>query len=646
MSREGSFQPDNGSAANPFWSTDRAQPVYAGAMGDNTGARMLGVPGLVHERAVLSPDAVALCAGSNRVTYRDLELRSNQLAHYLRSVGVTPGSIVGIFLERSVGFPVAALAIWKTGSAYLPLDINTPGDRLSMMLKGARVSAVVTQASMLASLAADRQLSVVLDNSASEISRCSTGSVPLDVIPEQLSYVIYTSGSTGTPKAVAIGHASLLNLVEWHNRTFGVTPQDVATQLASVGFDAAVWEIWPHLVAGASVHLVDDATRIDPEKLRDWLIREQATISFVPTPLAERMMKLPWPKPTALRFLLTGADTLHSYPPATLPFKVVNNYGPTECTVVATSTIVSPQDSAGSLPPIGRPIDNTEIRILDDNMKEVPTGQLAEICIGGAGLAQGYLNDPKLTTERFIWNQFSAVPGARLYRTGDLGCRLPDGQIAFHGRVDDQVKVRGYRVELNEIVGALSRHPGVRESVVVASEDGQGEKRLIAYLVPQAASLTVSELRDFLARELPNYMIPSTFVSLDAIPIGATGKVNRSALPALSEENMLRDETFVGARTPTEQRIAAIITSLLGLGSMGVNDNFFYFGGNSLFGTQVIERLRETFDVEVPLLSLFDYPTIAGLATEVERLLAAKVSAMSEEEAQRLLALNTEQAGL
>lgn len=647
MCGDDSSEPRNRPAAHPFWSTDNgAQPVSADTEAGNTKARALSVPRLVQERVALSPDAVALRAGSDRLNYRELDSRSNQLAHYLRSIGVTPGSIVGVCLERSVEFPVAALATWKTGSAYLPLDINSPGDRLLTMMKGAQASAVVTQATALATLAGHGQRLVVLDSSAAEIGRCSTGALQVHVTPEHLAYVIYTSGSTGTPKAVAIGHASLLNLVEWHNRTFGVMPQDVATQLASVGFDAAVWELWPHLVAGASVHLVDDETRADPERLRDWLIREQATISFVPTPLAERLMKLSWPRRTALRFLLTGADTLHSYPPATLPFNVVNNYGPTECTVVATSAIVPPQESAGSLPPIGRPIDNTEIYILDENMKEVPTGQLAEICIGGAGLARGYLNDPELTAARFIRNPLSAVAGSRLYRTGDLGCWLPNGQIAFHGRVDDQVKIRGYRIELNEIIGVLSRHPGVRENVVVASEDRQGEKRLVAYLVPQASSLTVSELRDFLARELPNYMIPSTFVNLDAIPIGATGKVNRSALPAPSEENMLRDEAFVGARTPTERRIAAIITSLLGLDSMGVNDNLFYFGGNSLFGTQVIERLRETFDVELPLLSLFDYPTIAGIATEIERLLAAKVDAMSEEEAQRLLELNAEQAGL
>jgi len=462
---------------------------------------------------------------------------------------------------------------------------------------------------------------------------------PIKVTAGQLAYVIYTSGSTGTPKAVAVSHGSLLNLVEWHNRVFDVKPNDVATQFASIGFDAAVWELWPHLVAGASVCLVDDNVRSDPERLRDWLIREGVTISFVPTPLAERLMQLSWPQKAALRFLLMGADTLHHYPSKSLPFEVVNNYGPTECTVVASSAVVLPHERASGLPPIGRPIDSTKIFILDANLKQVPAGQIGEMYIGGACLSQGYLNDPTLTAERFIPNPFIAVTGDRLYRTGDLGCYLPDGQLAFHGRVDDQIKIRGYRIELNEIIGALSRHPAVRESVVVTTEDGESEKRLVAYVVPQNASLTISELRDFLARELPNYMIPSTFVRLAALPLGTTGKVDRAALPAPTEENMLRDEAFVGASTPTEQRVAKVVTSLLGLESIGVNDNFFYFGGNSLFGTQVIARLREVFQVEMPLLRLFDYPTVAGLAREVERLMVAKLQAMSEEEAQQLLAL-------
>ena len=604
------------------------------------------LPDLVERQAAATPGALAISAGSERLTYLELDHRSNQLAHHLRRLGVNPGSVVGLCLPGSIDFPIAALAILKAGGAYLPLETNTPTARLRMMLKSAQVAAVVSHSSVSGLSPGEVKNVVALDLCMAEINRCSRAAPPPCVTPEQLAYVIYTSGSTGTPKAVAVGHDSLMNLCQWHNRTFGVTPRDRATQLASISFDAAVWEIWPHLIAGASVHVADEAIRTQPEQLRDWLVREKITISFAPTPLVEQMLKLAWPKETALRFLLTGADTLHQYPSAGLPFTLVNNYGPTECTVVATSAAVLPQPSADRLPPIGRPIDNTEIFILDSKMKPVPAGKIGEIYVGGANLAKGYLNDAALTAERFVKHPFSAIPGARLYRTGDMGCYLPDGQIAFHGRTDDQVKIRGYRIELNEVVSALNRHPAVRESMVSAYENGTAEKRLVAYVVPMAPLPPIGELRDFLAKELPDYMLPATFVKLDALPFAASGKVNRSALPAPTEENILRDEAFVSPHTPTEQRVAAIVASLLGLEWVGVNDNFFYLGGNSLFGTQVIARLRDAFNVDLPLLKLFDHPTVADLAAEVERLMVANLDAMSEDEAQRLLALNTEQAEL
>jgi amino acid adenylation domain-containing protein len=622
------------------------------------------VPDLLQRQAALSPDALAVRAGSDHLTYRELDHRSNQLANYLRALGVVPGSIVGLCLERSVEFPVAALAILKAGCAYLPLEPKTPSRRLQTMLRAAPVSAVLTHSSLFDALSGTGTV-VALNRAAAEITRCSSQALPVSITPEQLAYVIFTSGSTGTPKAVAVGHDSLLNLVRWHNRAFSVTPADRATQLASIGFDAAVWELWPHLVSGASVHLVDDDTRAQPEKLRDWLVREKITISFAPTPLAEPMLKLRWPNDTALRFLLTGADALHNYPPAGLPFTLVNNYGPTECTVVATSAAVPPQKpgehESERSPAIGRAIDNTEVLILDGKLQSVSNGTVGEIYIGGAGLAKGYLNDPALTAERFVPNPFN--PGAKLYRTGDLGCFLPDGQIAFRGRADDQVKVNGYRIEMNEVLSALRQHPAIRESAVVVreisvrevgvrqiggkngvGENVAGEKQLVAYIVPQSDLPPLSELREFLSRDLPDYMLPATFVRLKALPIGSSGKVDRSALPAPTDENTLREEVFLGPRTPTEQRVAAIVASLLGLEQVGVKDNFFYLGGNSLFGTQVIARLRDAFNVEISLLKLFDHPTVADLAAEVERLLVAKLDAMSEEEAQRLLALHTEQA--
>jgi len=600
------------------------------------------VPELVRRRTMVSPEAFAVGAGSHRLTYAELDRRSDQLAYFLRGLGVGPGNVVAVCLERSVDFPVAALAILKAGAAYLALDTKTPVERLKLMLETAQVSVVLTNAAMVESLAGDSRRLVALDRFAAEISRCSAEPIPVVVTPEDPAYVIFTSGSTGTPKAVQVGHASLLNLVGWHNRAFQITARDHATQLASIGFDAAVWELWPHLVAGASVHIVDDETRAEPEKLRDWLVRERITISFVPTPLAERMIQMPWPVETALRILLTGADTLHQYPSPTLPFTLVNNYGPTECTVVATSGTIFADKVSGRRPSIGKPIGNVEVYILDGNRKRVPDAQIGEIFIGGACLALGYLNEPTLTAERFVPNPFSATAGARLYRTGDLGCFAPDGSIEFHGRADDQVKIRGYRIELNEVASALLKHPGVRGTTVVASEDEQGEKRLVAYLVPQTELPTLSELRDFLGQTLPDYMIPAAFVTLEALPIGPNGKVDRAMLPPPNDGNMLRNEASVGPRTPTEQRIAAIVGSLLGVDNVGVEDNFFFLGGNSLFGTQVIARLRDAFNVEVSLLALFDHPTVGACAAEVERLMVEKLDTMSEDEVKRLLASSAE----
>lgn len=596
------------------------------------------VPTLVQRHAEASPQALAVSSASQQLTYADLDRRSNQLAHYLRDIGAGQGTLTGICMERSAGFPLAALAILKAGSAYLPLDPKTPAERMRQMLAAARVPVVVAQRYLGDSLRAGSWQVVELDGSPEWSSQ--PGNPPdVDIQPEDLAYVIYTSGSTGAPKAVQITHGSLLNLIAWHGRAFGVSAKDRATQLASIGFDAAVWELWPHLAAGASVHVVDDETRAQPEKLRDFLVREKISISFVPTPLAEQLIKLPWPERTSLRFLLTGADVLRHYPPAGLPFALVNNYGPTECTVVATSAVVPAQGHANQLPPIGRPIDNMEVHILDGNMKPVPPGQRGEIYVGGAGLSPGYLNDPEQTTASFVPHPFSSARDARLYRTGDLGSMLPDGQIAFHGRVDDQVKIRGYRIELNEVTKALLRHPAMRDSVVLARNGEGGEKRLLAYVVPRTeASVSLADLRGFLASQLPDYMLPAAFVRLEALPIGPNGKVDRAALPAPDDVNTLREGAVEEPRTPTERRIAAIVAKLLGVERVGVADNFFLLGGNSLLGTQVIAQLRAAFQVEVPLLDLFDHPTVAGLAEVVEQFMIASLDAMSEEEAQRRLA--------
>ena len=611
--------------------------------------RDASVPQLVAAQAVATPDAVALVAPAHAaravLTYRELDTWANQIAHHLRALGVGPDILVGLCLERSAALVVGALGILKAGGAYVPLDPAYPPERLAFMLHDAQTPVLVTQQRLAERLPAGPWRVVTLDADGppsgdrrqAKGDRAATGLPP--VTPAHLAYVIYTSGSTGQPKGVQITHDSLLNLVFWHRRAFAVTAADRATQLAGPSFDATGWELWPYLTAGASVYLPDEETRNTPARLRDWLVAQGITISFLPTALAESVMALDWPPQTALRILLTGADVLHHYPSPDLPFVVVNNYGPTECTVVATSGPVPPTARAERPPSIGRPIANTEVYILDDHLQPVPTGEPGELHIVWVGLARGYLNRPALTAEKFIPNPFSAEPGARLYKTGDRACFLPDGQIAFLGRIDDQIKIRGYRIEPNEIVAALNRHPAVQTSLVVAREDAPGERRLVAYVVPApGAQPAAGALRDFLGTQLPDYMLPTAFVFLEALPLTPNGKVDRAALPAPAAADTVREGAVVAPRTPVEQRLAEIVAGLLGLEQIGVEDNFFLLGVHSLLGAQVIARVADTFGVDLQLHAVFDAPTVAGLAIEIERLMLAKLEAMSEDEAQRLLA--------
>jgi amino acid adenylation domain-containing protein len=575
------------------------------------------------------------------MTYGELNDRANQIANYLISLGVESGSddIVALCLDRSAAAVVSALGILKTGAAYLPLDPAYPVERLAFMLNDSQPRVLITNDEMADQIPSGPWKVLAIDRDRDVIAQQPTDSPNTNITPEQLAYVIYTSGSTGRPKGVEITHASLMNLVTWHQTAFAITADDRASLLAGVGFDASIWETWPHLTAGASLHLPDEATRLSPELLRDWLVAERITTSFLPTALAERVMNLEWPQQTALRTLLTGAETLRVFPRDEVPFRVVNNYGPTECTVVATSGSVPADVYSNSLPTIGTPILNTQVYILDEELKQVPVHLAGEIYVGGAGLARGYLNRPELTAEKFVRNPFSSDPDARLYRTGDLARYLANGEIAYLGRVDEQIKILGHRIEPNEIVTVLDRHPGVSGSRVVASSKGCCEKRLVAYVVlDPEASPAAADLRSFLEKELPQYMVPSVFVRLDSFPLTRNGKVDRAALPQPTAENTLRDEVFTAARTPLEERLAVMLSSLLGLEQVSVNDNFFMLGGHSLLGTQLISQIRGTFDVELALRTLFESPTIAQLASEIERLVMAQVDAMTDDEMQSLLA--------
>jgi amino acid adenylation domain-containing protein len=599
---------------------------------------------LVAFQAATRSGATAVASSRGALSYGELNERADEVAKILGGLGVGPETVIGLLLPRSLAMVVGALGVLKAGGGYLPLDPSYPEARLAFLLEDSQASVLITAQSVKELIPAGARALIVLDDYG-RLVEVPSGLRPAlpnpEVTPNNLAYVIYTSGSTGQPKGVEITHASLMNLVQWHQRAFKVTETDRASQVARVGFDAAVWEIWPYLTAGASLHLPDEALLSEPEALQNWLIVQGITLSFIPTPMAERLLTLQWPASTTLRVMLTGGDTLHTYAPPDIPFLLVNNYGPTECTVVTTSALVPQQGSADRLPPIGSPIQNTQVYVLDESGNQAPAGNRGELYIGGAGLARGYRNRPELTAERFVPNPFSTEPGGRLFKTGDLVRTLPDGQLAFLGRIDDQVKVRGFRIEPNEVVAALNEHPAIVQSAVVAHEVSPGDRRLVGYFVAGSQSRpTLSGLREFLGARLPEFMVPATFVALEHLPLTPNGKVDRASLPPPDSGNMLRDDGFVvGPRTDVERTVAGILAPLLGLDQLDVNDNFFALGGHSMLGTQLIARVRQACGVELALRCVFESPTVAGIAAEIERILLAKLDSLNEDQANDLLNL-------
>ncbi len=591
----------------------------------------------VHEQvsaqARRAPDATAVRAPDATLSYGDLERRSNRLAHHLRALGVRRETPVGLCVERSAALVVGALGIMKAGGAYVALDPGHPPERLGFMLDDCGAEVILTGRGTEGRLAGTRARTVLVD--APDEAPAGQPDTPPAVGAggRDLAYVIYTSGSTGVPKGVEIAHGSLAGLVRWHREAFAVTERDRATQFASPGFDAAVWELWPHLCAGASLHVAEAGIRRDPAAIRDWLVGERITLSFLPTALAEMVMTLAWPGETALRYLLTGGDTLHRRPPPGLPFAVINNYGPSEATVVSTSGVVAPDPQDGPPPSIGRPIPGVATYVVDEHLDEVPTGTVGELLIGGPAVARGYRGRPELTAERFIPDRFGAAPGARLYRTGDHVRRRPDGELEFHGRDDDQLQIRGNRVEPGEISAVLNRHPALRAAVVVAAAS-PGETRLVAYVVPGAAPPASEELRDHVAAHLPDFMVPAAFVTVDALPLTTSGKLDRGRLPLPTPAAPVDP---VRPRDELERALERIVAELLERDEVGVDANFFMLGGHSLLGAQLITRIGGRFGVDMSLRSLFENPTIAEMALEVKRLLVSEIMAMSDADAARLL---------
>ena len=592
---------------------------------------------LVERTARIDPDAVALRCGDETLTYGELNGRANRLAGQLQAMGAGPGSLVALCLERSFDCVASTLAVMKSGAAFLPVDLAWPDERIRAVLERSGAGLVVSRTEWARRLP-EGMAALLLDRDAAAIAARDGLDQPGGAGPDDLAFVIYTSGSTGTPKGVEITHANLANFVAWHRDALAITPADRSAYVAGLGFDAAQWDLWPYLVAGASACLAGDLVRTSPELLQRWMVEQGVTVAFVTTVLAEPMLAMAWPAGTALRLLLTGGDTLRVRPPPGLPFRLINCYGPTETTIIVTAGEIPPDDAVEP-PAIGWPIAGSRIHVLDEGGAPVPPGEVGEITIGGPGVGRGYHRDPELTVQRFVPDPFSDQPGVQMYRTGDLGCLLPDGRIAFRGRMDQQVKIRGNRVELEEIDRALSRHEFVSACVVVAAGTGS-EMRLVAYVVPAAgaAEPAARELHAFVGAQLPSYMVPATFVRLAALPLTANGKIDRRALPPPDAANTLGAEETREPESPVELHLADIVRGLLGVEHVGADDNFFALGGHSLLGTQVILRAREAFGVDLTLRHLFAAQTIALLATTIEGLILEQIEAMSDEDAQKLAA--------
>ncbi len=669
------------------------------------------------------PEAVAVTFEGQMLTYRELNRRANQLAHYLQKLGVGPEVLVGISTDRSPETMVGILGVLKAGGAYLPLDPTYPQERLAFMLEDAGVTVLLTQAHLRERLPAHQAQVVHLDADWGIIAQEPDEKPQSGVTPENLAYVIYTSGSTGVPKGTMLGHRGLSNLAEAQRQAFGIREGSRVLQFSPLSFDASVWETFMALANGATLCLARQEVLASGRELVR-LLQEEGVTNVTLPPSVLSALGVPAEALPQLETVISAgeacsAELVARWAPGRDFF---NAYGPTETTVCASMYLCDEEDSEA--PPIGQPIANTALYVLDKNLQPVPIGVPGELHVGGVGLARGYLNRPDLTTERFIPNPFatpahpslagrgrgrvesrpeagssSGVPaptppsipplsggawggidvplsgggvgrveaGDRLYKTGDLVRYRADGNLEFLGRIDHQVKVRGFRIELGEIEAILEQHPGVADGVVVAREDIPGDKRLVAYVVPKddegrkmedesAPSLVprpsslVGGLRTFLKEKLPDYMVPSAFIFLDALPLSPSGKVDRQALPAPDGARPTLEREYVPPRTPVENELAEICSELLGVNRVGVYDSFFELGGHSLLATQFISRVREAFDVEVSLRTLFEHPTVAELAERIERLrqtepaqgdkiaeILEKVKHLSEDEVMALL---------
>jgi amino acid adenylation domain-containing protein len=579
---------------------------------------------MFNEVAVKHAGRTAVTFGDQQLSYRDLQAQAGQLAGRLRSLGVGPDSLVGVFLERTPQAIVALLAILKAGGAYLPIDPAYPRERVATILDDARPTVLLTEELLLDRLPAHGAHEVILDHEIATDTHPENEAIESGGGPENLAYVIYTSGSTGKPKGVMVTQANVARLLSSTAEWFRFNENDVWTLFHSLAFDFSVWEIWGCLLHGGRLVLVPFSVSRSPEDFHDMLIKEQVTVLNQTPSAFYQLMTVDQARPLsnlALRLVIFGGEALNF---KTLrPWfathgdrqpRMINMYGITETTVHVTYREVTTVDAANGVPSlIGVPIPDLQLYLLDDDRKPVPAGEVGEIYVGGAGVARGYLNRPELSAERFVADIFSAIPGARLYKSGDLARLLPDGEMEYVGRGDAQVKIQGYRIELGEIEAAIAAHERIQEARVVAHTDAAGTKRLVAYYVVQAGvALPARELSEYLTAKLPPWMMPSVYSPIQVFPLTPHGKVDYAALPAPTPGSARTGNQARG--TDMEQIVAGVWRKVLGADQVGLDDNFFDIGGTSLLLVSVQARLQTLFNKRIPVADFFAFTTVRTLS--------------------------------
>ena len=579
----------------------------------------------VETTAANTPNEVAVVCGHNQLSYSELNARANQLAHYLRKRGVSRNSRVGICLERSLDFAVALIGVLKAGGTCVPLDPKYPDDRLAYMMENVAASIVLTETGLLKAAIPQGTQVVFLSAEREQISANVRSNPNVGSVPSDIAYVIYTSGSTGRPRGVLLPHVGLVNYTLGAVEQFAIRPGDRMLQFCSISFDAALEEIYATWAAGATLVFRDDNVSLEPSEFLHWVAQQRITIMDLPTAYWHEWVyalpELSQKVPPSLRLVIVGGEkafpeaysTWHKF--VGNKIRWINTYGPAEASVVATT--YEPKLQAGEVAPevlpIGRPVANARVYLLDSDLNPVPVGVPGELHIGGLGVAAGYLNLPELTQQKFIRDIFSDDPGARMYKTGDLAKYLPNGEIEFVGRRDNQVKIRGFRIEPGEIESVLSKHPGVDENAIVVREDSTGSKRLVGYVVRNSESVVESDLRRHVQAQLPEYMVPSGFVFLNSMPLTPNGKIDRRALAALKVESTPVVTTL--PTDPLQQELVGIWEELLGRKPIGIRENFFDLGGHSLLAARLMHRIKQVHGKSLPLAAVLQAPTIEKLAS-------------------------------